>query len=831
MKVTVFGSKKTQSKIPQSPFDDNTFEFETKNVNSIKEVYSFLTRNFMLNIPLHRNIKTYRRKRDLKDYFVKKIEYLVIDIDHVKSISDKELVLKFFRELDYSCILGESRNPLNLKGILEIQPCTQKQAKGIIDQINEKIKEYGDFDYSVLGYGTYQAPTLKFEILHENYSEPYPCVQEINNENNIDFENETIFQKLPISAQSARSAQSIQDLCRTEFQKQGFIFHNIVDSFIKVSHPSEKKSPKGFRWYSNNPFQLHHWNTKRNVNIWDIVVKTSEYKKIIKDQSIHELKEIMPSASGVDCTINKRYLSNCSNDVSIFLESKKILKIQSPMGTGKSTILEEVIKQSNEKSLRILFITNRVSLADDISNKYNNIKHYQGNELENNSYEIGDNLVCQIDSLWKFSTKYFDVIILDEFSTLINQLLDLEINDKKQKKYTSNTKHTRNIVQKFFSLKKKKIVIADAIIFDKQVELFANKSEIQEIINGYRDNIELEFFSQKDNFIYDLIETAKHEPVTFSSGSTIMLKVVQLLLNENNISSKIVSSETTKDEKEIIYRSLKKEKPTWQVLMYSPTITVGVSNLNKVSIHYHYDTGNSVDVLASLQMTKRTRSVSTIKLFLAGRQKYSTTNISQIKYNLRDYSLVDDDGDIIGITEIGEKLAVLIQIHNVLENVHKESFKLMLKYQFLLNGNIKKNTTEVPTFIYKTSKLVKKQEQDKKLDIFDMYRNMTPEQVSEIEMKVFGTTKEEEHIKMFEFWKNNENLKNLTEDDINTLIKEEIVTPGTIQNYIKIQKEDINLPDVISKRTYNANEIFKIKNLYTKDKNRYRLNKVIKELL
>ena len=60
----------------------------------------------------------------------------------------------------------------------------------------------------------------------------------------------------------------------------------------------------------------------------------------------------------------------------------------------------------------------------------------------------------------------------------------------------------------------------------------------------------------------------------------------------------------------------KKDHDKFQVVIYSPTLTVGVSNLNNVVHHFHYDSGNSCDVISSIQMIKRSRYAKYIHLYL-----------------------------------------------------------------------------------------------------------------------------------------------------------------------------------------------------------------------
>jgi len=823
MYVTVFSSKKTSSKIPQSPFNNNQFYFETKKVKDIDEIYDYLTRNFVLNIPLMRkSILTYRRKKDLNEYFIKKLNYLFLDIDHIKTLSDKELIIKYFKDQNYKCIIGESRNELNLKGVLSLNKCTIKSAKLIIKNINddlEKLNVTGRLDTSVIGLASYQAPTLKHKIFHSNLSGKILSAPLDELEDTL-FLNEDI-ETIPVS---------IQELCKNKFKEQGYKFHEKRNNFYIVSHYTEKKTPKGYRWYPSNPYKLVHWNSERNVNIWDDIVKTKEYKDFIKQKNKENIQNILPPQQCKDCLqVNERYLNKYPELVERFINDKKLLKIQSPMGTGKSTIIEEVIKQSYQNSYRILFITNRISLADDIVQKYQDygIKHYLGTELEGNEYTEGDSLVCQIDSLHKFSTKYFDIVILDEFSTLLNQILDI----------VNNTKpHYRNILTKFFSLKKKKIVMADAILFENIFDIPETLTE--SIINTYRDDIKLEFYLQKDNFIYNIIQTAKEEPITFSSGSTIIIKIVQKLLQENNIPYEIINSDTPKEKRKIIYQKIKNKEPISQVFMYSPTITVGISNLNNVKTHFHYDSGNSVNVLASLQMIKRTRNVKNIKIFLSEIQKYNKTDLNQIQKEMKNYYLTDEDGDVIGLTQDGIQLSRLIQIDNILENSHKESFKQLLKYQFNLSkNNIIKNDTKISPFVAKLSKIIKQKETEHNLSLFDKYKQMNPEEISDITLKVFGTSKEEELIKMFEHYKQDSILRLLSEEEINKLIKEDIKYPGIIDAYKHIvekygldAKTENKIKKIYTKKEFILNE--DLKNLKLRRKgNRYYLNDTIWEVL
>ncbi len=807
MKVTVFQSTKTNGKVPYSPTGDKKFIFETFNVDNINDVFFHLTSNFFLNIPLTKSTKYphLRQRESLESYFVDKLEWVTIDLDEIEKMSDREMCVNWFRENKYEVILAESRNPLNIKGILKVDNLTPRQTKESLREIKEFLP--CKVDLSVCHYASYQAPITKSEILYRGTGKPLgppknTLTEKVNN-----------VIKIP---------KNIQDICKKIFQEKGFVFHE--DG--KVSHFSEKKTPKGFSWTENSPFRMMHWNTDRIVDIWQEVVKTKEYKEFKKQSAEQEILSVMPSmskqmksGSNTPC-INKRFLNNERETVKRFLDTYKILKIQSPMGTAKSTVIDEVITQSTNRGLRVLLVTNRVSLADDIVMKYKNIKHYQHTELddENAKYQIGDNLVCQVNSLWRYSLKYFDVVIIDETTSLLFQLLSLE-------------KNTKNIVTKLFATKHKKVVLADAFLFDDLVNLFGDS--IISIENNYRDDVNIMLYNQLDRWALEILNQAKDGVVTVSAGSTKILKSLELILQNNNISYFTVSSETSKNERELVYKEFQKKNPVWRVIMYSPTITVGLSILAESDHHFHLDRGNSMDVISSIQMTKRNRNAKNIHLFLDERQKFEPSSIERIESELLEFSQEDEDGDVIGISDVGRKFAKVKEIFNILENRHMISFNELLKYQFKMNTvHIQDRVTP---FMHKIGKLVNKNQIQSNNDLFQKYKEMTPEEISDIEYQLFNRTKEEEKLQYFNMLMSDETL-NLPKEQMYLLVEEEIRTPGIIECY----KNNLIKNIVSSNNNYSFNlksfKMFKQRGIdlveygYKKDKNVYRLNETLVKL-
>ena len=101
MKITIFESLPTAGKAPISPFGDKTFVFKTFEVED-NQLLHVIANNFILNVPLDISepVRSFRRKESLKDLFVKNLSYLILDIDKIKTRTNLEKVLQYFRKYD-----------------------------------------------------------------------------------------------------------------------------------------------------------------------------------------------------------------------------------------------------------------------------------------------------------------------------------------------------------------------------------------------------------------------------------------------------------------------------------------------------------------------------------------------------------------------------------------------------------------------------------------------------------------------------------------------------------------------------------------------------------
>lgn len=691
-KITIFhtnNSPENSSKLPLSPYGDKTFIFETHEVGSNIDFFRIMVPHFILNIPLSKQTKpfrSFRRKTNLESVYGEYISYLILDVDDVESESAKNTILEYFK--DYKVILGQSKSyngidNFNMKGVLFTENIAINDAKLALSSIYHDLKDCCTIDESVTRRATYNAPISKNEIFINNEDgQRYKFIKREAIEHINEVKREYVGGGVEINVDELQDieADSIEKLCLKVFQSMGFqAIKNNPNESITFKHPVERKTPGGYFWFSSSPYTMHHNDSTKAVNIFDTIRKLDIAKELMKKEINYDSEFLEFNVDTSVITVNEKYLTvsdKVQNSVQEFLTEKGgLFSIRSPMGTGKSTIIKHIIEECHDQDMKVLIITNRISVAQDFGRKYS-IKLYNEDK-----YEIGDSLVCQYDSLWKYNIKYFDIVIMDEFLSLMMHA-------------RSNLNNNSVNIAKFFACFNKKLVIADAFLTGYENFLLSGKNSNMHLVdNIYRDPTLLYSYDNFNKFVDSIIVHSDKHKVTISSTSLNFIKSLQLLLTNRGKKVVTLTADTQESTKELIYGLFEEEDhDKWDVLIYSPTLTVGVSNLNNVPYHFHHDSSISTDVISSIQMIKRTRKSKEIHMFIKDRVNYLKTSYNDIRdeymgnigKNIEQNYLFDvDDYGEARLSYIGKNAIKIDTFKNILEFNHKAAMMWMLKYHFM----------------------------------------------------------------------------------------------------------------------------------------------------
>lgn len=672
MLVTRFATKDTKSKIPLSPYDDLTFDFETLDLD-LEQIVRVMVDNFILTIPLKESTRCKRRKTDLSDKTAEHLDYLVLDLDRITSQASLDECLRYFKQ--YKCILLQSRSfngidNFNVKGILACDLET-KFAKFALSKMHRDLEEFCDLDEAMARCVSTTAPINKYKVLLNNKDH---C--KIFTYSNIDVgyvpHGNSVKVELPKSINEART---IPELCLRIFTSMGFtpFCQDNDNGVLRFKHTSEAKTPGGFFWFPSSPYRMNHFNASRTIDIFNDVKNLAVFKQLY-NEPIDYAEKLEPSikiAKTISVnTSNLAVTSEINDAIDEFIESQNgTLCIKSAMGTGKSVLINHIIKQAHEKDMRVLIITNRISVAEDFASKYN-LKIYSKDK-----YQLGDSLICQYDSLRHYSLRYFDVIIMDEFVSLLLHS-------------RNNLSHDSANAARFYSALARKVVIADAFINNFVLRLVP--SPITMVDNTWRDDTEVRLYSDFNLFAQTLLRTAKAEKITVSCTSLNVINALQLLLENNGLKVCTLTSGTPSISKEKVYEYFSKDDAPWDVLIFSPTLTVGVSNLNEIKHHFHYDSSMSNDVISSAQMCKRTRKAKIAHVHIKARSQVLKTEYDDLKSFYMNHSVASEDNFMFALnpygelklSKLGKKAIAVDQLRNVLEVNHKDALLYILKMHF-----------------------------------------------------------------------------------------------------------------------------------------------------
>ena len=681
MKLTTFTSDFTSSKVPKSPFGDLTFEYINHDVD-ISRAIELMRNEFILNrnYVFDGDLRLRRTKKDLAKHLPDELQYVIIDFDNVKNKYCENMIVKFFEENDYSVGIIPSRSyngedSFNLKGILKASGYNNKASiRGVLEEINETLFPYTKIDLTSKNEGAYQAPSFQegLILLQEGSYIPHFKLKEDVKEH--------------IELDIGEEHSEVIDACLHEYMLRGFtaVDVNEENGLITFSHPSEKTA-NGYFLFINNPFYMNHFNKSKSFNIFDALkgkkVVQNFFEEIKRKERIFEF-----NGSGVSeytKKINSRFIDMTelgTDMIDKWLDSEGLLKLKSAMGTGKSKVIEKVIQRGTERNQKVLLITNRISVAKDFKQKYG-LKMYSDGD-----YEIGDDLIVQFDSLWRYSLKHFDIVILDEFVSIM-------LHSRNSMGDYGNL----NRVKLMYAMRNKTCMIADAFLFGIEDGLIPTKPKYA-IINDYREDLSMYEYPNIKSIVHHIRSVAlserKHRrKVSVSCTSKALAKAIESIIEGVGLKTMLLSADTLEEEKEDIYKVFEKDgHNSWNVLIYTPTLTVGVSILNKTDHHFHIDESMSADVISSVQMIRRSRKAKNIHYFIKERRRQLETNVETLngdvrnnieKYYKKNNSLlidIDDYGDF-KLSTVGEFINSVEVLYNKLENNHKHSFELLLNHQ------------------------------------------------------------------------------------------------------------------------------------------------------
>lgn len=606
--------------------------FQKQNVDTVDSAGKIILHNTYIPLELKDGLfKSKQTQKDLKPLQSDSQNFLLLDITceayNIFKIAD------YFTK--YKHILYQTNT--GLRGVLF---CNLKSSEVVptYSKIWHDIKHLGTLNKEVTQIWKIFFPLEK-------------CIEISKNEDGELFKAVKFFCQHELPDIPLKS-ENFNDCCLEYYKELGFVKNYNDNKYYKdgLSYVMPSYSP--WKMYCEEPAY--------NIDIQDKVkkYKTKEIYKRLEYQSDTEVL--------ADTLTENEYKDTCDK----FLKEGGCLAIKSYMGSNKSSVLGYILKNTKKK---VLFITSRISLAQEFKKKFG-IPLYSDKIVKDTKYK--GSLICQYDSLLKLNPKNYDLVVVDEFVSVLFHSTDNLSNSKKE------------LINKFLGFLKKDLVVSDAFLNAEVLKILGR--DVKTFTNLQKDTIPLQELNEKDFFIEVNKALREHGQISISTNSVKTIeKKVEYYCSLNDKTYTTVTGPKSEVYKESTLKKLNRKQYSENIIIYSPTLSLGVSIFSAIKVHFHYDTGNSTNTIQSIQMLRRARKVDKIYYFVQEKYRNLATNYESLKNYLLNHItsenswIFDLGSDFKNQVFSTGKYYIQIEVFkNILKLNNRESFNEFLRYNF-----------------------------------------------------------------------------------------------------------------------------------------------------
>ena len=743
------------------------------NLNEIKESIIFFFKDEYGLIIEDDDIKyTENRKYGLLKGNNKKSYHITIPKYNGTSLKLKSLWNLFKERYKYKCIdhghlgCGETgkwfRLPNQLKGVSDI--LTYEQSIGTEhDIINGKLKNF------VLKYIPKNSVNIDHLIKEEKKIKEKTTKEERVIQNRV-------------TKDLTLTDKQIKDLLKKLDKK----FLNDYEEWFKIT--TLMKSLGKYKIWNKWSKGSEKYDQNGNNKIWNSakLYFDENYLKYLCKLQEETYKSYDPLTKKIEFEVKKINSKHFNEGIEYDeLKKYKTIILKSSTGTGKTTMVAEMIKEDLErdKSKRVLSVVSKISLSDQQIDSFYK-KEFELVSYQNKKKDVKkDDIVCCINSLWMYQHLSNEeiknmIIYIDEVNSLIEDLVDNDTLNKNLRVVYHTLMRLINNCHK--------VIVSDALISDNVINLLNKRSDKDKImvVNEFRKykGIKAEEIKDENMFLEKMKEHCLNNEY-FLFGCDNKEKVTEFYeecLKCNIDKSKFIL--ITVDHKIKIKDASELFKNKF--VFYSPSIVYGVD----FSIEFEQDvfiyiTGKSLMPSGCFQQATRTRNIRTLYYYCnAHRIKENYFNLHAVKKNFRDIQKTNDIIKNVCIYYDEEDNYVM------LENAFFEMYCYNEYVKDTYKTNIKKHFNlilEENGFILSSIGEYNKIEKEK---IKEMKKEVKEEQIKKFEeFKKLNEESSEYYDNKYDNIKKNIKFLGLNEKDKDKLdkYKEEIIFSKQLENHIK----------------------------------------------
>ena len=453
---------------------------------------------------------------------------------------------------------------------------------------------------------------------------------------------------------------------------------NLDEEFLKFQKTNDGTiSIKTLFWYSKKSDEKAYFSLlkkHRGITLREDFKKELLYMNYITDK------------------VNQRFIPYSIVE-NIDLKTDTITHIKSHLGSGKTTIIKNFIK-NNPSIKKIIYFAPRVLFARDIYNDLKDVDFKLYSTLKKDDYEETDKIIIQLESTWKVKRQKYDLIVIDEVESVLKQLVSKDTN--------------KNIVETYktfeYILKNcNTIITADAFLSNNSIEVINSikQNAISRVIvndfNPYkRKAYEVPGFINLLEKMTDQVNN-KNERVVFVSLLKGNADFAYDELRKKCPNKKIKYYNGQMSEKDKKFDNIEKEWSDVDILIYTPIITCGVNydpDIPTFHSLYLWISPNSCCIRDLFQASLRVRKLINNECYFAFNYKFHHSE----KAKLISKIFEDSEGNLLNIYKnLIEKQELLVHMGVAVPQMCLWGIKNLAYYIFedyVSNTNCAGNTHE-----------------------------------------------------------------------------------------------------------------------------------------
>ena len=579
----------------------------------IKEFYKLLKNKKVINNKLQPKYYIFDSTTDNKFsyhivfdvYFnnsmqTKKIAYELLDIlkKKIKKHNLPKLIIKTFDTSVYKSIQS-FRLPMNYKyGKDNLKKCINQKDLSIFDAMINPIENKNNI--------------LLIENLYK---------EEEKKLNEISIEDDIVQKVIKVATENGY----LDNMELREIIANRLIFNRKSGGDCKLCNRAHDKENNVYIILCNNAFRIHcrrnddnfveykleneDFNLKFNRAVYVRKIIENINNDVIEIPKDELLEKFEKSDNKMVYTENKMREYNFND--------KRVLLVKANMKLGKTKALRDYLEKTKNENVNVLFISFRVLFTLDVNKNFSDFKNYLTINKNKISIKEHKKIIIQIESLHKLTLDVIpDLLILDESESILGQFTS---------PYCKNKIRTVWEIYEFLLKVSKKIICMDANLGERTFNVFNKIYPIDKMylhLNTFSTMAQDEyiFISNMQKFIEKIDEAVKmNKRIVIPVNSLKTAKLINHYLTTTHKEKKIClySSESDDFIKKKDLSNVNKEWLKYDVIIYTPSITAGISFEEKhFDCIFGYFTNRSCDVYTLLQMLYRVRNVKEKRIYL-----------------------------------------------------------------------------------------------------------------------------------------------------------------------------------------------------------------------